>query len=378
MLTQQIEGHAGQQAIAAMLAFGTDIDVHAERRSRLAAVRGGAQLGMRVVDTRHEQTATFAAEAYAKFTRRPGLAVLTAGPGITNGVSAITTAPFNGSPLVVLGGRAPELRWGSGSLQEMDHVPVVASITKSAATVEGPGHRRRRGPRRGRLTVPPPPRTDVPRLPARRVFGPSAGELPAVDAPSAAARRPTRTSVAALAERRSATPSGRRSSSAATSTGTGRGTRCAPPSSTCACRASSTGSAAARSRRPRARLPAHPRPAEGRRRSRRRARHPARLPARASGSSARRRSPMSSTARPQRARHVDVHTVAGDIRADAADAGRCSSSGATTSDWIAELRAAESPGAQRTRRCSASDDNPIRAEPDLRRARPGGWRATRW
>ena len=63
--------------------------------------------GMRVVDTRHEQTATFAAEAYAKLTRTPGLAVLTAGPGVTNGISAITSAHFNGSPLVVLGGRAP-------------------------------------------------------------------------------------------------------------------------------------------------------------------------------------------------------------------------------------------------------------------------------
>jgi acetolactate synthase-1/2/3 large subunit len=91
--------------------------------------------GMRVIDTRHEQTATFAAEAYAKLTRRPGLAALTAGPGITNGVSAITSAHFNGSPVVVLGGRAPQGRWGSGSLQEMDHLPVVASVTKSAVTL---------------------------------------------------------------------------------------------------------------------------------------------------------------------------------------------------------------------------------------------------
>src|SRR5215212_10580142 len=76
---------------------------------------------MRLVDVRHEQSAVFAAEATAKLTRRPGLAVLTAGPGVTNGVSAITTAYFNGSPLLVLGGRAPALRWGSGSLQEFDH-----------------------------------------------------------------------------------------------------------------------------------------------------------------------------------------------------------------------------------------------------------------
>jgi acetolactate synthase-1/2/3 large subunit len=92
-------------------------------------------LGWPIYDTRHEQTATFAAEAVAKLTRRPGIAVLTAGPGVTNGVSAVTTARFNGSPLVVLGGRAPEARWGSGSLQELDHVPILASVTKHAETV---------------------------------------------------------------------------------------------------------------------------------------------------------------------------------------------------------------------------------------------------
>src|SRR5512142_2324449 len=94
---------------------------------------------MPIVDVRHEQSAVFAAEATAKLTRRPGLAVLTAGPGVTNGVSAITSAWFNGSPLVVLGGRAPHARWGSGSLQELDHVPIVASVTKRAATATATG-----------------------------------------------------------------------------------------------------------------------------------------------------------------------------------------------------------------------------------------------
>src|SRR6266851_4442050 len=70
---------------------------------------------LRLVDVRHEQTAVFAAEATARLTRTPGLAVLTAGPGVTNGVSAMTTAYFNGSPVVVLAGRAPDYRWGSGS-----------------------------------------------------------------------------------------------------------------------------------------------------------------------------------------------------------------------------------------------------------------------
>jgi acetolactate synthase I/II/III large subunit len=83
---------------------------------------------------RHEQTAVFAAEATARLTRRPGLAVLTAGPGVTNGISAITTAHFNGSAVVVLAGRAPDYRWGSGSLQEIDHPLLLAPVTKRAWT----------------------------------------------------------------------------------------------------------------------------------------------------------------------------------------------------------------------------------------------------
>ena len=93
---------------------------------------------MPIVDVRHEQTAVFAAEATARLTRTPGLAVLTAGPGVTNGVSAVTTAHFNGSPLVVLAGRAPDGRWGSGSLQELDHPPLLAPVTKRAWTVHEP------------------------------------------------------------------------------------------------------------------------------------------------------------------------------------------------------------------------------------------------
>jgi acetolactate synthase I/II/III large subunit len=89
---------------------------------------------MRIVDVRHEQTAVFAAEATARLTRSPGLAVLTAGPGVTNGISAITTAHFNSSPLVVLGGRAPDYRWGSGSLQEFDHPALLGPVTKRAWT----------------------------------------------------------------------------------------------------------------------------------------------------------------------------------------------------------------------------------------------------
>src|SRR5919204_4708091 len=60
--------------------------------------------GIDLVDVRHEQSAAFAAEGWAKVTREPGVCALTAGPGVTNGMSAIASASQNGSPLVVLGG----------------------------------------------------------------------------------------------------------------------------------------------------------------------------------------------------------------------------------------------------------------------------------
>ena len=89
---------------------------------------------IRLVDVRHEQTAAFAAEGWAKVTRTPGVCALTAGPGVTNGMSAIASAMQNCSPMLVLGGRAPAMRWGQGSLQEIDHVPFVRPLTKFAAT----------------------------------------------------------------------------------------------------------------------------------------------------------------------------------------------------------------------------------------------------
>ncbi|HEX2095751.1 MAG TPA: acetolactate synthase [Solirubrobacterales bacterium] len=94
--------------------------------------------GIEIVDVRHEQTAAFAAEGFAKATRTVGVAALTAGPGVTNGMSAIAGAQANCSPVCVLGGRAPELRWGAGSLQEIDHLPFVEPLVKSAETVKDP------------------------------------------------------------------------------------------------------------------------------------------------------------------------------------------------------------------------------------------------
>jgi len=100
--------------------------------------QGAVEQGIRLVDVRHEQTAAFAAEGWAKVTRECGVAAVTAGPGVTNSVSAVAGARQNDSPMLLIGGRAPVARWGMGSLQEMDHRPVLGSLTKSAVTIERP------------------------------------------------------------------------------------------------------------------------------------------------------------------------------------------------------------------------------------------------
>src|ERR1700686_5390328 len=96
---------------------------------------GATEHGIRIIDVRHEQSAAFAAEGWAKVTRECGVAAVTAGPGVTNSASALGQAQAGDSPMFVIAGRAPEARWGMGSLQEMDHVEVVRSLTKKAVTL---------------------------------------------------------------------------------------------------------------------------------------------------------------------------------------------------------------------------------------------------
>jgi len=129
-----VTDHAGLLAARALRAHDVDTVFTLNGGHIWPLYDGCVQTDLRLVDTRHEQTAAFAAEGWAKVTRRVGVAALTAGPGVTNGISAITSAWLNGTPTFVIGGRAPEGRWGQGSLQEIDHIPLVASITKYAAT----------------------------------------------------------------------------------------------------------------------------------------------------------------------------------------------------------------------------------------------------
>ena len=91
--------------------------------------------GIRVVDTRHEQAAVHAAEGWAKVTRRPGVALLTAGPGVTDGITGVANAYLAGSPVLIIGGAAPQGLWDRGALQEMGQLELLRPITKWARSV---------------------------------------------------------------------------------------------------------------------------------------------------------------------------------------------------------------------------------------------------
>ncbi len=197
--------------------------------------------GIEIVDVRHEQTAVFAAEGFAKATRGVGVAALTAGPGVTNGISAIAGAQANCSPVCVLGGRAPELRWGSGSLQEIDHLPFVSPLVKSAETVKEPGQIAARTAAALDLALDPAQRADLRRLPARRRLhrGRAGG--------TGRAAAPRRSPPAGSRRRRRCwpAPSARRSWPGPGSTGGGARTSCGPWRRRSGSRSSSTASAAA-------------------------------------------------------------------------------------------------------------------------------------
>lgn len=91
--------------------------------------------GIRVVDVRHEQTAGHAADGYARVTGRPGVCAVTAGPGVTDVVTAIANAQRAQVPLVCIGGAGPKVLCDMGSLQDMDHVALMRPITKWSVQV---------------------------------------------------------------------------------------------------------------------------------------------------------------------------------------------------------------------------------------------------
>jgi acetolactate synthase-1/2/3 large subunit len=193
-----VEGHGGRLAAEVLLAHGIDVVFTLSGGHLFVLYDGCVQTDLALVDTRHEQTAAFAAEGFAKVTGRPGCAALTAGPGVTNGVSALASARLAGSPMLVIGGRAPQGRWGRGSLQELDHVPIVAPVTKTAVTatpgagiVDSLHHAllAARTPHRGPTFV------DLP----LDAFGPATADIPVFDPSDAAGLAPDPDAVARVA-----------------------------------------------------------------------------------------------------------------------------------------------------------------------------------
>jgi thiamine pyrophosphate-dependent acetolactate synthase large subunit-like protein len=96
---------------------------------------GCKKAGIRVVDTRGEAGAVFAADAAARLTGTPGVALVTAGPGVTNTITAIQNAQMAQVPLVLIGGASATILRGRGSLQDIDQLPLLLPIVKMAASI---------------------------------------------------------------------------------------------------------------------------------------------------------------------------------------------------------------------------------------------------
>src|SRR5262249_12593467 len=90
--------------------------------------------GIRIIDVRHEQAAAHAADAWSRLTGIPGCAVVTAGPGLTDTVTAVANAWRAQVPMLLIGGQGPLRQAHPGSLQEMDHASLPRPITQVATT----------------------------------------------------------------------------------------------------------------------------------------------------------------------------------------------------------------------------------------------------
>ncbi len=127
--------HGGWLVAKALKKEGVEV-VFTLSGGHIASIYDGCvREGIRVVDTRHEQAAVHAAEGWAKCTRTPGVALLTAGPGVTDGVTGVANAYLAGSPILVIGGAAPLSLWDRGALQEMNQIDLLRPITKWARTI---------------------------------------------------------------------------------------------------------------------------------------------------------------------------------------------------------------------------------------------------
>ena len=135
-MTEQVQG--GRLAAQAIAAEGVDA-IFTLCGGHVMPIYEGCRLeGVRVVDVRHEQAAAHAAEAWGRINRACGVAVVTAGPGVTGVVTAVANSFSAQSPLVVIGGSRPLVQAGQGALQELDQRAILAPITKWSAVCTHP------------------------------------------------------------------------------------------------------------------------------------------------------------------------------------------------------------------------------------------------
>ncbi len=126
---------SGGQVIArALKAQGVDVVFTLTGGHIMAIMDGCVAEGIKVVDVRHEQAAAHAADAYARLTGRLGVALVTAGPGVTDAVTGVANAFYANSPMILIGGRHPTTEDLRGGLQEMDHPKRFQSITRWSQT----------------------------------------------------------------------------------------------------------------------------------------------------------------------------------------------------------------------------------------------------
>ncbi len=92
-------------------------------------------LGIRIIDTHHEQGAAMAADAYGRSKRRPAVCLVTAGPGLTNSLTGVAGSYLSNSPLIIISGRSGIEENDRNPLQEIDQQAIVTPITKWARTI---------------------------------------------------------------------------------------------------------------------------------------------------------------------------------------------------------------------------------------------------
>lgn len=129
-------GHGGELIALALRAQGVDT-IYTLCGGHIAMIYDGCMKhGLHIIDFRHEQAAAHAADAHARLTRNIGVAVVTAGPGVTDAVTGVANAYQARSPMILIGGAAPLATKGMGALQEMPQTDMFRTFTKASFTIE--------------------------------------------------------------------------------------------------------------------------------------------------------------------------------------------------------------------------------------------------